>query len=95
MKLAWSNLAKDDLQALWRFSLERWGRDVALRYLQDVRAAAIELSIDPLRARLLKAPFRIFRIRSHYLIAHADSVTDRVTIARVFHVAVDIERHLP
>ena len=95
MKLAWSNLAKGELQELRRFSVERWGRDVAQRYLEDVRAAAKQLSVDPLRAKPLKGPFRILRIRSHCFIVHVDAAADRLTIARVLHVAMDIERHLP
>ncbi len=36
-KLPWSNLAKDNLQALRQFPVKRRGRDVAQRYLEDVR----------------------------------------------------------
>ena len=93
MKLAWSNLATGELQELRRCSVERWGREVAQRYLEDVRAAAKLLSVDPLRARPLKGPFRILRVRSHCLIVHVDAAGD-ATVARVLHVAMDIERHL-
>jgi plasmid stabilization system protein ParE len=95
VRLAWSNLAKGELQAVRRSSIERWGRDVAQRYLEDLRDAAKLLSVDPLLARPLKGPFRLFRIRSHYLIVHMDTAADRLTVARVLHVAMDIERHLP
>ena len=95
MKLAWSNLAKRELRELWQSSVERWGRDVAWVYLEDLRAAARQLSVDPLRAKPLKGPFRIHRMRSHYLIVHVDAAANRLTIARVLHVAMDIERHLP
>ena len=94
MRLAWSRLATGELRALWRASVERWGREVALRYLEDLRAAAKRVSAEPLRARPLKGPFRILRVRSHYLIVHMDVVAERVTVARVLHVAMDIERHL-
>lgn len=95
MKLAWSGLAKEELQALRRFSVRRWGRDVAQRYLEDVRDAAKRIGADPGRARPLKGPYRILRVRSHCLIVHVDPVADRVTITRVLHAAMDIERHLP
>lgn len=94
MKLAWSNLAKVELQELLRFSVGRWGRDVAQRYLEDVRAAAKQLCGDPRRAKPLKGPYRILRVRSHYLIVHVDGAADRLTVARVLHAATDIERHL-
>lgn len=95
MRLAWSNLAKRELQALRRFSIERWGHETARRYLEDVGEAAKQMAADPGRAKPLKGPYRIIRVRSHYLIAHVDPAADRVTIARVLHVAMDIERHLP
>jgi plasmid stabilization system protein ParE len=94
LKLAWSNLAREELVALRRFSIKRWGRDVTQLYLQDLRAAAKQLCVDPGRAKPLKGPYRILRVRSHYLIVHVEPEADRVTIARVLRVAMDIERHL-
>ena len=95
MKPAWSNRAREGLQELRRFSVRRWGRDIAIRYLEDIREAAKQVGADPSRARPLKGPYRILRVRSHYLIVHVDPDADRVTIARVLHTAMDIERHLP
>ena len=95
MKLDWSNLAKEELLELRRFSVRRWGRDVAQRYLEDVRAAAKQLAADPDRGKPLKGPYRILRVRFHCLIVHVDPAADRVTIARVLHAVMDIERHLP
>jgi plasmid stabilization system protein ParE len=34
-------------------------------------------------------------VRSHYPILHLDPGADRLTVARVLHVRMDIERHLP
>jgi plasmid stabilization system protein ParE len=95
VKLAWSKLAQRELQELRRHSVKRSGREVAQRYLEDVRDAAKLLGNEPSRAKPLKGSFRVFRVRSHCLIAHVDEAADRVTIARVLHVAMDIERHLP
>lgn len=94
MKLAWSNLAKQELNELRRYSIELWGHAVAARYLEDVRDAAKRLTADPARAKPLRGPFHILRVRSHYLIVHRDEVADRLTVARVLHTAMDIERHL-
>ncbi len=54
-----------------------------------------EMAVDPSRARPLKGPYRIFRVRSHYLIVYLDPAADRVTIVRLLHIAMDIERHVP
>ena len=95
MRLAWSNLAKAELGELRRYSIERWGRDVALRYLEDVRDAAKRVAARPDVARPLEGELRIVRVRSHYLIVHVDEAAGRLTVARVLHTAMDIERHLP
>jgi plasmid stabilization system protein ParE len=94
VKLAWSNRARQELADLARHSIEQWGAPVARRYLEDIRDAAKMAASHPDRARLLRDNFRILRVRSHYLILHVDPVAQRVTIARVLHVAMDIERHL-
>ncbi|MFQ3595779.1 MAG: type II toxin-antitoxin system RelE/ParE family toxin [Sphingomonadaceae bacterium] len=95
MKLAWSNLARKELYELRNYSIDNWGAPVARRYLEDVRDAARAAAERPERARMLRGPFRILRVRSHYLILHVDPAARCVTIARILHVAMDIERHLP
>ncbi len=95
MKLVWSRLAVEALREVRRHSIERWGRDVALRYLQDVRDAAKRVAADPHAARELRGDLRILRVRSHYLIVHVNDGTSTVTVARVLHAAMDVERHLP
>ena len=95
MKLAWSNLARQELANLSRYSIEQWGATVARRYLEDVRDTAKAAAARPDRTRPLRQDFRIVRVRSHYLILHVDPAEQRVTVARVLHVAMDIERHLP
>ena len=95
MKLVWSNLAKNELVEIRRYSVASWGRVVAVRYLQDLRNAARAVAADATRARRLTGPWRIMRARSHYLICHHDETSDTLTVARVLHTAMEIERHLP
>ncbi len=95
MKLAWSNLARQEIEHLRRYSIETWGSAVARRYLEDIRDAAKAVAERPARARMLKGDFRILRARSHYLILHVDVQAQRLTVSRVLHTAMDIERHLP
>lgn len=68
---------------------------MAQQYLEDVQLAAKQLCEEPRRAKPLKGLYRILRVRSHYLIVHVDPALNRLTIVRVLHVAMDIERHLP
>jgi plasmid stabilization system protein ParE len=93
VRLVWSNLARAELEALRLYSVENWGAAVARRYLEDIRDAARLLAAQPERARPLRGPFRIFRVRSHYLIVHVEG--ERLTVARVLHMRMDVERHLP
>ena len=93
MRLAWSNLARAELEALRRYSIENWGAVVARRYLEDIRDAVRLVAAQPARARVLRGPYRILRVRSHYLIVHVEA--ERVTIARLLHSKMDMERHLP
>ncbi len=95
MKLAWSNLAHNDLRELRRYSTKQWGREVMRRYLREIRDAAQRTADQPDRARPLKGSFRLVRVRSHHLIVKADVATGQLIVVRVLHTAMDLERHLP
>ena len=95
MKLAWSILAKQELRELRRYSVERWGAGVAKRYLEDVRDTAKRVAFDPRRAKVLAGSLGIARVRSHYLVVQINTDADRLTVARVLHTSMDVERHLP
>ena len=94
MRLVWSNRARQDLEALKRYSVDTWGAAVASRYLRDIRDGAKASATNPERTRVLREPYRIVRVRSHYLILHLSRELQQLTVARVLHVAMDIERHL-
>ena len=95
MKLAWSALAVEEMRELGRYSIHQWGKAVATRYVSDVRVAAKQVATRPDRARLLRGTLRLVRVRSHYLIVNVDEEADVLTVARVLHTAMDLERHLP
>ena len=95
MRLAWSKLARQELEEIRRFSVERWGAVVAHAYLGDIRDAARAMAERPERGRPLRGRLRIHRERSHYLILNVDAERQCVTVARVLHTAMDVERHLP
>ena len=95
MKLAWSNVARAELAEIRRYSTDPWGANTAIRYMRDLRNAAGAAAAEGARVRLLRGPWRIIRARSHFLICHRDERADTLTVARVLHAAMDIERHLP
>ena len=95
MRLAWSALAKAELAEIRRHSIERWGAEIAARYLGDLRNALRPCAAEPERLRPLRGPYYIRRVRSHYLVLHLDPQAGRLTVTRILHVRMDIERHLP
>ncbi len=95
MRLAWSELAKIELAEIRQYSIARWGRSVASAYLADLAAAAKNAAAHPGSLRVVRGAFCIRRAGSHYLLFHLEPDVDRLTVARVLHVRMDIERHLP
>jgi toxin ParE1/3/4 len=95
VKVAWAQLAKAELAEIKRFSMERWGRDVAIRYVTGLRAAVMASAAEPHGLRKARGPYRIRRAQSHLLIFHLDVEADLLTVARILHARMDIERHLP
>ena len=95
MRLAWSDVAKAELREVRAYSIVRWSREVAANYLVELRDSASALAADQRRARQVKGRFHLFRVRSHFLIVSIDSAADILTIARVLHVTMDLDRHLP
>lgn len=95
MRLAWSDVAKAELREVRAYSIARWSREVAANYLVELRDLASALAADPRRARPVKGRFHLFRVRPHFLIVSIDSAADILTIARVLHVTMDLDRHLP
>jgi len=95
VRLVWSRLATAELREVRRYSVERWGTLVAVTYLSDLRDAAKQVARDPRHARPLRDGWHIRRVRSHYLVVTIDREADTLTIARVLHVARNLDRHLP
>ncbi len=95
MRLAWSHLAIAELKEIRRTSISRWGRAVAAGYIADLRDAAKRVAECPDTARTIQGHLRLVRARSHYLIVYVSEDTRTVTIARILHTAMEIERHLP
>lgn len=60
-----------DLQEIEAYSLERWGRKIADRYLEDLQTALslLQESPDLLRHKSdISTHFKFYRVREHYLV---------------------------
>ena len=60
-----------DLQEIERYSLQRWGRKTAHRYLEDIQTALSLLQENPDLLRHdsnISTPCKFYRVREHFLI---------------------------
>jgi len=60
-----------DLQEIEEYSLERWGRKTANRYLEDIQTALSLLQENPdlLRHKSdISTQFKFYRVREHFLV---------------------------
>lgn len=60
-----------DLQEIESYSLQRWGRKTANRYLEDIQTALSLLQEKPDLLRHdsnISTPFKLYRVREHFMI---------------------------
>ena len=84
-----------DLDAIDRYSTERWGRRVAGRYLNDISAAVTRLAQRP--SLLRETPefsrlLRFSRVREHLLVC--DVIGGDVYVLAVVHGSMDLPERI-
>jgi toxin ParE1/3/4 len=95
-KLLLTDRALTDIDAIDRYSVERWGRQVADQYLADLDAALGRLADD---LSLFKGRhdytgrLRFYSVREHVLVG--DVVGDIVFVLTVWHGSMDFIDRLP
>jgi toxin ParE1/3/4 len=95
-KLLLTDRALTDIDAIDRYSVERWGRQVADQYLADLDAALGRLADD---LSLFKGRhdytgrLRFYSVREHVLLG--DVVGDIVFVLTVWHGSMDFIDRLP
>lgn len=90
-----SPLARKDLEAIWRFSFERWSKDQADRYYLEIVDALRDLSNGDREGRVVagpKAEYLSLTCGSHFIIYARRKQT--VEIIRILHKRMNIGRHL-
>lgn len=94
-KLLVTQRALRDLQAIFSYSTERWGKRTADKYLDDIEAALERLKAQP---DLLKPEpdlhpaLAFYRINKHLLIC--DARPESIVLLTVAHVSMDIPARL-
>ena len=87
--------ALSDIRDIERFSVGRWGRKTADKYLDDIESALDRLSNDPALLRLeaeISRHVRFYHVRRHILVC--DVRTDSIVVLTVIHCEMDIPSRL-
>ena len=84
-----------DLQEIEDYSLERWGRKTANRYLEDIQTALSLLQENPdlLRHKSgVSTQFKFYRVREHFLVCI--KLKDVLYILTIKHGQMDLPHRI-
>ncbi|GAB4532875.1 MAG: type II toxin-antitoxin system RelE/ParE family toxin [Amphiplicatus sp.] len=90
-----SRRAIDDIADCYRFGCERFGREAAEAYLEELRACLKLVGENPHMGRLYEEfvrPVRIHHHGRHYVVYRPQN--DAAMILRILHDGMDVKRHL-
>ena len=90
-----SPAAKADIDEIWDYSEERWGRSQANRYVRDIDATCTGLAeghVSSLSAEDIRPGYRKAACGSHMIYFRQDS--DDIEVVRILHQSMDVDRHL-
>lgn len=88
--------AKDDLQAIGRYTQNTWGREQRNRYLSLLDTTFHELAAHPLTGRdcsAIRPGYRKYGTGKR-LVFYRQIKTGEIEIVRILHERMDIEQHL-
>src|SRR5690606_32474134 len=92
-----SEEAANDLEDIWRYTLENWSLEQADRYLRIVLEEIIYLAGNPEAGkdyRKVRNGYRISKVKSHFIFYKINHKEYNLTVIRVLHEMMDIESHL-
>lgn len=95
MKVRLRASARRDLREIWEYSAVQHGEEAADAYLRDIDAALARLANYPelgTPCAELGPNLRTLPVREHRLFYVV--YPDRVSVVRVLHKAMDVQRHL-
>lgn len=84
-----------DLQKIEDYSLQKWGRETADRYLEDIQTALslLQKSPDLLRQKAaISTQFKFYRIREHFLVC--TKLKDFLFVLTIKHGEMDLPTRL-
>jgi toxin ParE1/3/4 len=84
-----------DLDAIWSFTVERWGSNQASTYLHSIESAANRVCEAPNLGRpidFIRKGYFTYPVGSHCLFYRLTS--EGIEIIRILHQRMDLKRHL-
>ncbi len=90
-----TNKAHHDLQEIEEYSVQRWGRKAADRYLEDIETALTLLQENPnlLRRKSDISPhFKFYRVREHFLVC--TTLKDVLVVLTIKHGQIDLPNRI-
>jgi toxin ParE1/3/4 len=90
-----SPAAEADVDEIWDYSEERWGRPQANRYVRDLDATCTGLAegrVSSISAEDIRPGYRKAACGSHMI--YFRYVGEEVEVVRILHQSMDVGRHL-
>ncbi len=87
--------AHNDLQEIEDYSLQRWGRKVADRYLEDIQTTSSLLQENPELLRdksAISTHFQFYRVREHFLVGI--KLKDVLLVLTIKHGQIDLSNRI-
>ena len=87
--------AKTDLKAIWRYSIDSWGLDQAIKYRDQVKQAINTLAQSPEYTRArddVRPGYRAYKVGKHLIFFR--QANGWVEIVRILHEQADFGSHL-
>ncbi|WP_370400323.1 type II toxin-antitoxin system RelE/ParE family toxin [Sulfitobacter sp. JB4-11] len=87
--------ARSDLDGIWDYSLETWGKAQAISYLQALQVACQTLcdgNAASTSADHIIQGFRKLRVGSHVVFFREND--DAIIVVRILHQRMDVPKHL-
>jgi toxin ParE1/3/4 len=87
--------ARNDLDAVFDYTVAQWGLSQAVRYIDLIEAACADLAKAPRRAQdcaHIRPGYRRWRVEQHVL--YFRQTRYGIAIVRILHQRMDIARHL-
>ena len=90
-----SPAAQADVEQIWAFSVDRWGRDQAEKYLREIQRGIDRAADNPMIGRVcdeVRSGYRRHPVGSHVLFYRVEG--NMIDVVRILHKRMEMDLHL-